>query len=120
MARAEHVQPPRPAGSPQERRRAAAGHACGGPALHQGSRAHGSIRKTADVPHVASSAINRQILKLVANLGVRLFDRMPDGMRPTPAGQVQLRHVRETMSNYDRLLAEIDELRGVRSGGPCV
>jgi len=76
----------------------------------------GSIRKAADVLHVASSAINRQILKLEADLGVRLFDRMPDGMRLTPAGEVLLRHVRDTLSNYDRLLAEIDELRGLRSG----
>ena len=76
----------------------------------------GSIRKAADVLHVASSAINRQILKLEADLGVRLFDRMPDGMRLTPAGEVLLRHVRDTLFNFDRLLAEIDELRGLRSG----
>ncbi|HSU05346.1 MAG TPA: LysR family transcriptional regulator [Acetobacteraceae bacterium] len=76
----------------------------------------GSIRKAADVLHVASSAINRQILKLEADLGVRLFDRMPDGMHLTPAGDVLLRHVRDTLYNFDRLLAEIDELRGLRSG----
>ena len=76
----------------------------------------GSIRKAADTLHVASSAINRQILKLEAELGVRLFDRMPDGMRLTPAGDVLLRHVRDTLYNYDRLLAEIDGLRGLRSG----
>jgi DNA-binding transcriptional LysR family regulator len=76
----------------------------------------GSIRRAAEALNVASSAINRQILKLEADLGVRLFDRMPDGMRLTPAGEVLLRHVRDTLYNYDRLLAEIDELRGLRSG----
>ena len=76
----------------------------------------GSIRRASDVLHIASSAINRQILKLEADLGVRLFDRMPDGMRLTPAGEVLLQHVQDTLYNYDRLLAEIDELRGLRSG----
>ena len=37
-------------------------------------------------------------------------------MRLTPAGEVLLRHERDTLANYDRLLAEIDELRGLRSG----
>lgn len=76
----------------------------------------GSIRRASETLHVASSAINRQILNLEAALGVRLFDRVPDGMRLTPAGDVLLRHVRDTLDNYDRILAEIDELRGLRSG----
>lgn len=76
----------------------------------------GSIRKAAQVLNIASSAINRQILKIEQDLGVKLFDRMPTGMRPTPAGEVLLRHIRDTLSDYDRLLAEIDGMRGIRSG----
>ncbi len=76
----------------------------------------GSIRKAAATLNVASSAINRQILKVEADLGVKLFDRHPEGMRLTPAGEILLRHVSDTLTNYDRLLAEIDGLRGIRSG----
>jgi DNA-binding transcriptional LysR family regulator len=40
--------------------------------------------KAADAFNLVSSAINRQTSKLEADLGVRLFDRMPDGMRSIP------------------------------------
>ena len=76
----------------------------------------GSIRRAAATLNVASSAVNRQILALEAQLGMRLFDRMPEGVRPTPAGALLLRHVGDTLHDYDRLLAELDGLRGVRSG----
>jgi len=76
----------------------------------------GSIRRAAQTLNIASSAINRQILRVEQDLGVKLFDRLPDGMRPTPAGEVLLRHVRDTLNNHDRMLAEIDSLSGIRSG----
>lgn len=76
----------------------------------------GSIRKAAQVLNVASSAVNRQILKVEQDLGVKLFDRTPDGMHPTSAGEILLRHIRDTLSDYDILLAEIDGQRGIRSG----
>ncbi len=76
----------------------------------------GSIRRAAVALNVASSAINRQILKLEAELGVQLFDRLPEGMRPTAAGEVLLRHVRDTLGDWRRLLAEIDAVQGEMSG----
>lgn len=66
--------------------------------------------------NVASSAVNRQILKLEDQLGIKLFDRMADGVRLSQAGEILLRHVRDTLHGYDRAIAEIDGLRGVRSG----
>ena len=53
----------------------------------------GSIRKAAAELNVAASALNRQILKLEADLGTPLFDRLPGGMRLTVAGDLLLRHV---------------------------
>ena len=76
----------------------------------------GSVRKAAQSLNVASSAVNRQILKLEADLKIRLFDRLPDGMRLTPAGEILLRHVHQTLQGYERSLADIDGLRGIRSG----
>ena len=43
--------------------------------------ARGSIRKAADNLNVASSAVNRQVLKLEEELGVLLFERVPGGVR---------------------------------------
>ncbi len=76
----------------------------------------GSVRRAAQTLNVASSAVNRQILKLETELGVRLFDRLPSGMRLTPAGEILLRHVHQTLQGYERSLADIDGLRGIRSG----
>lgn len=76
----------------------------------------GSIRKAAAALHVASSAVNRQILKLEQELGVALFDRQRDGVRPTPAGELLLRHVQATLLDFDRIRSDIDDLRGLKSG----
>jgi DNA-binding transcriptional LysR family regulator len=77
---------------------------------------HGSIRKAADALAVASSAVNRQILRLEDEMGVALFERGRSGVRPTAAGELLLRHVRETQNEYQRTRAEIASLGGTVSG----
>ena len=76
----------------------------------------GSIRRAADRLHVASSAVNRQILKLEDELGASLFERVRSGVRLTDAGQVLLDHVRRTFADFDRTKAEIASLGGVITG----
>lgn len=76
----------------------------------------GSIRRASASLNVAPSAINRQVLRLERELGVRVFDRLPSGMRLTPAGELLMQHVRATLLNFDRLLAEMDGLQGIKSG----
>jgi DNA-binding transcriptional LysR family regulator len=76
----------------------------------------GSIRKAAAALRIASSAVNRQILNLEDELGVALFDRRHDGVRPTPAGELVLRHVRSTLFDFDRIRADIGDLRGLKTG----
>lgn len=76
----------------------------------------GSIRRAAATLNVAASALNRQILKLEADLGTPLFDRLPGGMRLTTAGDLLLRHVNETLHDFDRIRAQIDDLKLARSG----
>jgi DNA-binding transcriptional LysR family regulator len=76
----------------------------------------GSIRKAASRLNVAASAVNRHILKLEDEFGTQLFDRFSSGMRLTAAGELLLRHITTTLHDYDRLRAEIDDIRGARSG----
>jgi DNA-binding transcriptional LysR family regulator len=76
----------------------------------------GSVRKAAAVLNVASSAVNRQVLKLETEFGARLFDRQPSGMRLTVAGELLLHHVTATLHDFDRVRAEIDNLKSARSG----
>lgn len=76
----------------------------------------GSIRQAAERLNVAASAVNRQILKLEDEFGVQLFERLPRGLRLTPAGDLVVRHVRTTLHDFERLRGEISELKGVKSG----
>ena len=76
----------------------------------------GSIRKAATSLNVAASAVNRQILNVEDQLGTPLFDRLPGGMRLTVAGELLLRHVTNTLHDFDRMRAAIDDLKAARSG----
>lgn len=72
----------------------------------------GSIRKAADSLHVASSAVNRQLLQLEDEMGIQLFERLPRGIRPTAAGEVLLAYVRRWERETLTLHREVGSLRG--------
>jgi len=76
----------------------------------------GSIRKAASQLHVASSAINRQILALEEAIGVPIFERMPRKLRLTACGELVIAHVRETLKAHQRVEARIEALRGLTRG----
>ena len=70
----------------------------------------GSARLAASHLFISSSAVNRQILKIEAELGTRLFDRTSTGMQLTSAGKLLLEHVERTLADADRTLAAIVDL----------
>ena len=76
----------------------------------------GSIRRAAEALNVASSAVNRQILKLEQEIGTPLFERLRSGVRLTAAGEVLLQHARGTLSDYQRTRLEIAGLSGTVTG----
>ena len=76
----------------------------------------GSIRRASERLHISPSAVDRQILKLEDHLGTPLFERRPDGMHLTDAGQLVLHHARTTLHDFARLRGDIDNLRGTVSG----
>ena len=63
----------------------------------------GSIRRASERLHISPSAVDRQILKIEDFFGTPLFERRPNGMRLTDAGQLVLRHARETLHDFARL-----------------
>ncbi|MEK7917707.1 LysR family transcriptional regulator [Burkholderia contaminans] len=75
-----------------------------------------SIRKAAQNLYVASSAVNRQILKLEAEMGTELFDRLPNGIRLNAAGVRVLQHIRATLNDFHLMRSELDDLKGERKG----
>lgn len=79
-------------------------------------RRAGSIREGARQLNVASSAVNRQILKLEEEIGTPLFERRPDGVVLTTAGEMLARHVIVVLQDLERAKSDISALRGVRVG----
>jgi DNA-binding transcriptional LysR family regulator len=77
---------------------------------------HGSIRKAAEALHIASSALNRRILDLEADVGSPLFERLPRGVRATAAGELFLAYVRHSLKELRLVEAQIDGLRGLVRG----
>ncbi len=75
-------------------------------------RRSGSIRMAARKLHVASSAVNRQILKIEDELGVKLFKRSAGGIRLTSAGELLAEHVTRTLGDADQTMTRIAALQG--------
>lgn len=72
----------------------------------------GSIRLAARKLNVASSAVNRQILKIEDELGVKLFERSASGIRLTDSGELLAAHVSRTLGDAERTLVRIVALKG--------
>ena len=77
----------------------------------------GSIRKAAKKLFIASSAVNRQILKKEEELGIKLFKRSHNGIELTQAGEILSQHITRTLSDYDRTMREIESCRNISSQG---
>ncbi|UYG53150.1 LysR family transcriptional regulator [Comamonas endophytica] len=76
----------------------------------------GSIRGAAEKLHVASSAINRRIQDLEEELGTPIFERLPRGVRLTPAGELFIGYARRRKADLEQVRSQIEELGGVRRG----
>lgn len=79
-------------------------------------RRAGSIREAARRLNIASSAVNRQILSLEAEVGALLFDRLPGGLKLTAAGEILAHHVIGVLRDAERMRSELDALRGLHTG----
>jgi len=77
---------------------------------------HGSLRKAAQALHVAASSIDRQILHAEKELEIRLFERLPSGLKLTSAGELLLDDMRRWRKDYGRTLQRVDDLKGLKRG----
>lgn len=76
----------------------------------------GSIRKAAESLTITSTALNRRLIAIEEELGVELFERLPKGVRLSSAGEVFLHHVREQLTDIERVKSQISDLYGERRG----
>ncbi len=76
----------------------------------------GSIRKAAETLAITSTALNRRVLALEEELGVSIFERLPRGVRLSTAGELLIAHVRNQISDLEKLKSQIADLSGERRG----
>lgn len=65
---------------------------------------HGTFTRASEVEHVAQPSLSQQILKLEAELGARLFDRLPRSAKLTVFG-------RAFLPKAERILRDLDEAK---------
>ena len=76
----------------------------------------GSFSGAADALSYTQSAVSQQIAALEAEAGTTLLDRLPRGVRLTPAGQALVAHAEGILARLQAAEAELEALTGLRGG----
>ncbi|MGN9842652.1 LysR family transcriptional regulator [Nonomuraea sp. H19] len=76
----------------------------------------GSVTRAAELLHLVQPAVTRQIRTLEQELGVPLFERTRQGMRPTEAGAIMVDRARRALNELERARAEVRPIPGVVTG----
>jgi LysR family transcriptional regulator, nitrogen assimilation regulatory protein len=76
----------------------------------------GSVTRAAELLHLVQPAVTRQIRTLEQELGVLLFERTRQGMRPTEAGTALAERARRALAELERARAEIAPIPGAVTG----
>ncbi|MER5428474.1 LysR family transcriptional regulator [Streptomyces sp. NPDC002588] len=76
----------------------------------------GSVTRAAELLHLVQPAVTRQIRTLEQELGVDLFERTGQGMRPTQAGAIMVERARRALNELERARAEVQPAPGEVTG----
>ncbi|MEI4471277.1 LysR family transcriptional regulator [Frigidibacter sp. MR17.24] len=76
----------------------------------------GQLQAAATACAVTQPAASRMLADLERLLGTKLFQRLPKGMAPTPAGALLARHARRLLNDLGQLAEEFADLRAGLGG----
>jgi DNA-binding transcriptional LysR family regulator len=76
----------------------------------------GNLGRAAAALYVSQPALSYALRRLETELGVRLFERHPGGVAPTPAGRDVIAEARRTVRQADRVTAVADRHRQGQAG----
>lgn len=68
---------------------------------------HQHMTDTAAILGVSQPTLSRALARVETELGARLFERVPNGLRPNPNGEFVVAGARAIVARYDQLLAEL-------------
>jgi LysR family transcriptional regulator, hydrogen peroxide-inducible genes activator len=71
---------------------------------------HGTFTRASKVEHVAQPSLSQQILKLEAELGARLFDRLPRSARLTTFGKAFLPRAERILRQLEEAKTEVRDM----------
>lgn len=72
-----------------------------------------NLTQVAEVTHVTVPAVSKALAELERGLGLELFARTPQGLKPTAYGECLIRHARTMLTNLNQAR---DELKALSSG----
>ncbi|ENX41893.1 LysR family transcriptional regulator [Acinetobacter sp. NIPH 2100] len=76
----------------------------------------GSLRKAADQLFISVSAVHRQIVLAEEELGVSLFERLPNGLKLTLAGELLYADLRTWQKDFQITQKRLHEIQGLQRG----
>jgi DNA-binding transcriptional LysR family regulator len=79
-----------------------------------------NYHRAAEVLHIAQPPLSVAIQKLEQELGVRLVERLPRGIRVTPAGEICLKLIQDILERVETLKHTAQDIVGGRHGGLVV
>lgn len=75
-----------------------------------------SFRRTAELEHITQSTISEQVARLEREVGARLFDRGPHGVRITEAGRLVVERAHAILNDFATTAEEAREIASGASG----
>jgi DNA-binding transcriptional LysR family regulator len=75
-----------------------------------------NLSEVASNSFITVSAVSKALSEIESALGVKLFERTVNGLRPTAYGECVVRHARILLSNLGRVAEEIKALQTGRAG----
>lgn len=81
---------------------------------------HGTFTRASEIEHVAQPSLSQQILKLEAELGARLFDRLPRSAKLTVFGKAFLPKAERILRQLEEAKTELRNMSGNETGDVVV
>ncbi|PVG83256.1 LysR family transcriptional regulator [Nocardioides gansuensis] len=68
---------------------------------------HEHVTDAAAILGVSQPTLSRALARVEAELGARLFERLPGGVRPNPLGELVVEGARDVVARYERVVTEL-------------